>query len=231
MVVLCVYLPINIIRAFIQYGFSIGDFGIYGYRIIDLLNFIGYLYLVSLTIIVDRAIEGQRLPWTDAIKLALPKWGNVIGTELLELAIIFAGLLLFIVPGFIYQIYYIFMVPVVVLRDRRGKAALDYSKSLVEGQWWRIFGINLFLLLIVLIPGLVIFYLSRWVTTNPFWLILPDTLRTVVGSFYAVTLVLFFLNNDYIHHSQNAQNAASSESDDLSSGAGGNIKNKEVIED
>jgi hypothetical protein len=221
MVVLCVYLPINLIRALIPFDFLVNAYGIPGYRIIHfLLNLVGFLYLVSLTIIVDRAVEGQRLPWTDAIKRALPKWGKVVWTELLWMVIIIAGLICFLVPGVIYQNYYIFMVSVVVLRDRSGKSALDYSRSLVSGQWWRIFGIGLFLFLVILIPVLAIHYLFRLVSTNPFWLILPDTLKTVVGSFYAVTLVLFFLNNDYVVHSQKAQNTALPESGELSSKAG-----------
>jgi hypothetical protein len=48
-----------------------------------------------------------------------------------------AGMLL---GGIIWGVYYSFFVYAVALRQVSGKAALDYSKATVQGEWWRVFG-------------------------------------------------------------------------------------------
>lgn len=204
-VILCVYIPINIIFAFFPADSILQESGrnglglkIYNY-IVNLLEFIiGIIAIMGIAKITENAIEGQSLVWSDAIKYALSKWGNAIGTGLLSGLILFGLTLLFFIPGIIYSLYYTFWIFAVTLRDRSGKEALDYSKNLVKGQWWNVFGIQLVLGLIAMVAQLVIYPINL-ISKNPIFGILPNTLSDIIGSFFTITSVLFFLNNDYTY--------------------------------
>lgn len=55
-------------------------------------------------------------------------------------AIVLALLLLLIIPGLILMIYYTFLYQVIALTDLKWKKALDYSKYIVRGSFWRVTG-------------------------------------------------------------------------------------------
>ena len=76
---------------------------------------------------------------------------DAILTGLLAMLIVFGLTLLLIVPGVIWVIYYSFFLFVVALRGLSGKPALDYSKAIVKGQWWRVFGYMLVIQLLALL--------------------------------------------------------------------------------
>lgn len=65
-------------------------------------------------------------------KLILP----VIGASILSGLAIFGGFILFIIPGIIFSIWFVFVMYSVVLDNQDSTSALGYSKSLVKGRWW-----------------------------------------------------------------------------------------------
>lgn len=76
----------------------------------------------------------------------------VITTSILSTLAVFAGILLFIVPGIIFSVWLAFSMFAVVLDDKKDADALKFSKSLVEGRWWNV----LFLLMIPTVIFIVI---------------------------------------------------------------------------
>jgi hypothetical protein len=60
-----------------------------------------------------------------------------IYTSLLTGLVIFGGTVLFIVPGIIFSVWYVFSTYAVILDNKKGGVALKFSKSLVIGRWWR----------------------------------------------------------------------------------------------
>ncbi len=54
--------------------------------------------------------------------------------------IVLGGLILLIIPCFIFGIWFVFTLQARVLDEKKGVSALTYSKSLVEGNWWGVFG-------------------------------------------------------------------------------------------
>ena len=206
-VILCFYIPINIILAFVPLDSLLTEYGTKGMKIYNIIsdtlqNFIGVIAIMGVAAIAEKAIDGQSLDWSDAIKYGFSKWGKAIGTGLLGAIIILGLSLLLIIPGIIYSLYYTFWVYVVALRDRSGKAALDYSKNLIKGQWWRVFGIQLVLWIISSVVGLIIAYPFTLISYNQFFYLIPDTLADIVGAFFTITSTLFFLNNDYVYRPQ-----------------------------
>ncbi len=92
------------------------------------------------------------------------------------------------------------MLDAVALRDKDGIEALKYSKTLIEGQWWRIFWISMGIGVIYLIfNGLIIFTLGK-VSENPYFAIVPNAITLYVASILGVVGTVLFLNIDSVYH-------------------------------
>lgn len=70
---------------------------------------------------------------------------------------VFAGMILFIIPGIIVAIWFIFSGYTLVLEDKRGTQALKASKALVKGRWWAVFGRSVVIGLVFGIPFIIIY--------------------------------------------------------------------------
>jgi len=86
-----------------------------------------------------------------------------------------------------------------ILRDQRGKAAFAYSRSIVKGNWWRVF---FFLFLGVFIVFGLQIILSKLLNTvpfmNDFWVsLLSQTLPQFIAIGISSGSILLFLNLDY----------------------------------
>lgn len=61
-------------------------------------------------------------------------WVSILGG-----IIILAGMVLFIIPGIIFNVWYYFSTYEVLLHNKKGMQALSESKQLVKGRWWGVF--------------------------------------------------------------------------------------------
>lgn len=61
----------------------------------------------------------------------------VILTSLLISLVVLGGILLFVIPGIIFMVWYSFTYYTVIFDGQRGTNALRASKSLVVGRWWQ----------------------------------------------------------------------------------------------
>ena len=150
--------------------------------------------LMALFILIDSSVAGNPRSWSDAFRQSLSRWGASVVTTFLA-AMIVAGLtLLLVVPGIVWAVYYIFILMAVSVRGLSGKAALDFSKGLVKGQWWRICGFHLVFLL---------FYVIVISAVQPLMILLPNVLIVQIATkvmydlFFAYSqtmAMIFFLN-------------------------------------
>lgn len=204
MVTLCVYVPVNILISFIPGGLFIQEYGTGGIQIyFSILNLMWFfmwpIATLGIIMIVEKAMQGTSYTWREALHYSLSKWTTVIATDLLGSAILLGLHLLFILPGVIWTIYYVFWIYVVALRNLGGKKALDYSRNLVEGQWWRVFGISFVLWIISFVAvGLIatIAILLNVIFRNPVFGILTGSIGAIVDSYFVVVATVFFLNTD-----------------------------------
>jgi hypothetical protein len=203
LIFLVVYVPINIGLSFVPAADWAKTYGTLGHNmhmaIIQLSElFVGVLATMALAKLIEESLYGHTITWLQALRHAVSRWGAAIGTGLLALLIVFGLMLLLIVPGVIWMIYYSFFIFAVALRGLSGKPALDYSKALVQGQWWRVFGY----LLVIQALGV----LAAMVVTAPFQVlpehrllgILANTLADLVAPLFLTMAIVFFLNSDYL---------------------------------
>jgi len=158
------------------------------------------LTVMSSKIIVEGVVVDKPVSLANAINLASSKWGRAFTTQLLTSLIILGLSLLLFIPGFIYSIYYIFMLDAVALRDKDRMEALKYSKTLVEGQWWRIFWISMGIGVIYLIFNGVITFTFGSVSENPYFAIVANAISLYFASILGVVGTVLFLNIDFAHY-------------------------------
>lgn len=206
-VILAVYLPINLLIALLPLDWTLPDDGTGAGPITlsfapFLALFIGIIATVALAALVEKAVQGERLAWTAALRYGLSRWPAALGTELLGALIILGLTFLLIIPGIIWAFYYAFSLYAVALRHVSGRRALAYSKALVQGQWWRICGILLMTSLVAQVVLLVITALLALIADNPVAEFIINSTADVIAGFFMVVTVVFFLNTDYVKHNQ-----------------------------
>jgi hypothetical protein len=93
------------------------------------------------------------------------------------------GFVLFIVPGIYLAIRWYFVPQAVVIEGARGAGALSRSGQIVQGYWWRTFGLVLLANIAIVIPGLILivpFGLIAESTDRAVWQMVGSTLVTSV---------------------------------------------------
>jgi hypothetical protein len=170
------------------------DFGRF-IRVTMLLQLLlGSLSAMGIAYVVAEAVAGREVRFGAALKHAFSRWLAAVGTGFLENIILACLFLLLIVPGIIWLGYYTFSIYVVALRELAGKRALDYSKDLVRGRWWRVVGFVFTLLAMTVFP--LILLQSAFPSDNRIVWFVTSTLGDLVTSFMTVAIGLLFLNLD-----------------------------------
>lgn len=212
LITLVVYIPINTVLAFIpfdklmeQQGFFRG-LKVYIRSIQVLEGLIGIIATMAIAYIIKSKIDGQIVSFGQALKKSLSRWPAAVGTNIILFVFLLGLTLLLIIPGVIYYVYWMFTLYPVVLQDKFGKGAMDYSKAIVKDRWWKVMGYSLVfgllgLIAIVLIGVFSGFILGLLLPDNFFVNIVSDvvsnTIVDVVSSFFfTVVFVIFFINFD-----------------------------------
>jgi hypothetical protein len=216
LVILCVYIPINLIIAFVHVGHLVENKRLH--LLVDnipriLHTFIGIIATIAIAYLVEKSIHGQSITWRNSLRYGLSRWTSAIEATILAGLIVTGMTLLLIIPGIIWSMYYSFVTYIVALRNLDGRTALDYSKNLVQGQWWRVCGIQFIIFVLdvflEIIVGLaIVVVIVKLTSHNQFSLILsntltivPNTLVDIGGALFTVMRIVFFLNTDYLKRS------------------------------
>lgn len=114
-------------------------------------------------------------------------WPVIVASILNGLAVV-GGIILFIIPGIIFSIWFAFTMYAVVLDNARGTKALSLSKHLVRGRWWAVF-------VRLLVPGIafgLIVLLAQAIIGIPTELILKTmSIGTLPYAFVTLVAGLF----------------------------------------
>jgi hypothetical protein len=195
---LYVYGPLNLIRTVIpdvylteKYGKSIVTLLVSGTNLLNAL--LSLFAFIGIAYVVEKSREGEAPSLKNTLKFSFSRLADVFWTNLL-LSLIGLGLaLLLIIPAIIWGNYYSFAPTIATLRNLKGKAALEYSKKLVKGQWWKIFGIQFIFGIAVASINLCILILSRGSQEIKFLSIfLSLTAINIVGAIATVMVVVLF---------------------------------------
>lgn len=194
---LIAYLPINIINGIIPK--SILELNYVMIPVIIVSSFLTLTGYAGTIVLAENAIRNDniKINWRLAISKALTRFGSCAITSLFAGLIIIGLSLLLVIPGIIWLVYYTFTLQFVVLRGMRGKAALNCSKSLVKGRWWKVFWINLIMILISMVFGFGHECLSP-LLPKALSIIIATGLDIVNIGFSTVVTTTLFLNLDSI---------------------------------
>lgn len=162
---------------------------------------------LTVTVRIGAALQGDALCLSAALKKACLKLPALIGSGLLAALIVSLGMLLLLIPGIIYAIYYLFVNYAVIFRDKSGMGALRYSKALVKGRWWRVFGrivaISMGTALLMMIPATIISVAIAFMMPpggSLIWLMglqaISMSFNTLASTFSLIAAIVMFLNLD-----------------------------------
>lgn len=103
--------------------------------------------------LIFAVIDGQ-LSLRQAFVSAWHKLLSYLWLVILSSLIIAGGVLLFVVPGIIFSLQFVFAVYVFVVEGLKGREALLKSKAYIKGYWWAVFGRLLVLQLLIMLAFL-----------------------------------------------------------------------------
>ncbi|MCW5315157.1 hypothetical protein GTQ43_15475 [Nostoc sp. KVJ3] len=199
----CIFLPFSsivIISSSFRVSFSNPIFSI-----LSFLFFLFYTivilpsYTAATAIIIEGSVLGERPQLKAVIRRILSCILPLIGLNIRFGINYFFRILLLIVPGIIYLINNGYYSIAFILRDQRGNAAFEYSKTLVKGNWWRVF--FFYLILTLTSFGLLRIFdkiLTISIANSPLLVtVLSNALVGLVGQVVGVSGVLIFLNLEF----------------------------------
>jgi hypothetical protein len=100
--------------------------------------------------------EGRRPSPGQVLVAGFEAFTPLFGAVLLAAIGIAAGFVALFVPGVYLFIRWYFVPQAVVIEGARGPAALSRSSQIVQGSWWRTFGLVVVANVAVVIPGLLL---------------------------------------------------------------------------
>jgi hypothetical protein len=112
--------------------------------------------MIAVVKCAERIVTQREASGAEALAEGLRRWPRYLWTGFLGGLIIMGLCCLFIIPGLVWMIYYMFLPYVVSVTSLSGKKALDYSKSLVQGAFWRTIGYFFVIGFAAAIPALIL---------------------------------------------------------------------------
>ena len=156
-------------------------------------------YTAAISIIIEGLVLGERPQLKIVVRRILSCILPLTGLNIRFGLNYFFRFLLLIIPGIIYQINNGYYATAFILRDQRGKAAFEYSKTLVKGNGWRLF----FFYLIIGLTNVGLLrilekILSIMIVNSPILVaVLSNALIGLVGLGVGVSVILIFLNLEF----------------------------------
>ena len=139
-----------------------------------------------------RATIGDPVDPEESYRYGFKRLGSVILVSVLVGLAVAGGLILLIIPGIIFLVLFSVSVPVLIVEDRRGRAAMSRSWHLAKGHFWHAFGV---IIVAAIITGLVggaigaiggSAWFARWIFTA--------IAQIVTAPFSALVSVLLYLD-------------------------------------
>jgi len=148
-----IYLPILFIPTLIlvglgifsvNYGFLTESLQITSTILVVVASIAGVLFNIWVTIALSQTLKNihHNEPVTDWKKTISDNsyliW-PVLLTSIMTTFLVVIGSILFLIPGVLFFIWYVFTFHAVIFDNKHGVEALRASKELVVGRWWKIF--------------------------------------------------------------------------------------------
>ena len=174
-----------------------------GFFKMHMLQLVVFLFLepvgvISVGKIVKNGIVKEEASLSQVLGEAMNCLGIVVLTGIPYLVLFMLGSFLFVLPGIYLAFIWIFYVYGIGLSEKRGWSALEYSRALVKGRFWKTVGYVLVIFIIAaswnwMLSG-IYFLLPEHVATD----ILYNTLSYIVSSFSFMAMTILFLNREAV---------------------------------
>ncbi|MBI4458088.1 hypothetical protein HY633_03945 [Candidatus Uhrbacteria bacterium] len=92
--------------------------------------------LAAMIDVTARAVQKKNVNFEGVLAMGMHKLIPFLWVTLLSAAAVFFGLILLVIPAFIFFVWYRYATYITVVDDVRGFAALQASKKLVSGRFW-----------------------------------------------------------------------------------------------
>jgi hypothetical protein len=140
-------------------------------------------------------LQNQTIDLGGAASQALGRIGTIIPTSIVIFIGVFFASLLLLIPGIYLGTVWAFAVYAVVLENCSVFESLKYSKSLVKGRWWPVFG-SLLAGTLIILPGIII---SRAIAPKPdtygtSGAIVSTAIGALIMALFTPLLQMYFVN-------------------------------------
>jgi uncharacterized membrane protein len=197
--------PSQILSTFAQNNLSSENVALLLIALILQLISMVLLFLVpaAVTVIISDICVGNAPNLKRAYKriLAQGRWWHCLTTYLLVGIAIELGVILLIVPGLWFFMRALFVAQTVVLEDRRNRDAIRRSFALTKGQTWRLTGLLLVPLVLMLLSGTSYLFFAHYESAQAIGVILAVLTTPVV----AMLNVLLYYDQRVRRESYDAQ--------------------------
>jgi predicted secreted protein len=150
---------------------------------------------------VSDEFLGHRSSWRTAMDFVWHRSAQVLVLAVIEVVLVGAGLLFFIVPGIYLLVALLLATPALLLENLQPLNALQRSRALTQGMWFRTAGCyllaSLFVFFVALIPTLLFIHVTGSGTTTSGSDLVAADIASVVTSllttpFMATVVVLIY---------------------------------------
>jgi hypothetical protein len=100
-----------------------------------------------------QATIGDPVDPEESYRFGFKRLGSVILVSVLVGLAVVGGFILLIIPGIIFLVLFSVSVPVLIVENRRGRAAMSRSWNLAKGHFWHAFGV-------IIVAGLIVGFIS-----------------------------------------------------------------------
>jgi len=153
---------------------------------------------IFMTIALVHSIANPALTLSEAYRRASLQFLRYFVYIVAYSALVFLGLVLFIVPGIWLAILLGSGMYYVMLKDYKAGEALQASKTLVSGRWWKVAGKTLFMILVLVLlgipTGILIYVLGLFIPNTNFVYAFSSVLTTITTSISIIYFYLLFLD-------------------------------------
>lgn len=110
----------------------------------------------ALSAIIGDAVLGRPVGPGRVWAQIQPRLGALVGASILVILAVSLGTLLLLVPGVYLLVALSFTTPALVLEGRTVGGAMSRSRELINGSWWRVFGV-------LLLGGFISLFISSFI--------------------------------------------------------------------
>jgi len=137
------------------YSPSVFLIGGIGMMVTGILSMLGHILCRgALTKSVSESYLGTEITVGQAYRFVWPKFLTLIGAGILVVLVVFLGLLLLVVPGIIFGLWFALTTPAIVVENLKAIEGMSRSKALASGNLGKILSVGFLVIVISWVAGI-----------------------------------------------------------------------------